>query len=76
MEIDGEMVAQVDGVEYRIGDTAEYCDLHWSSDWNGDECGYDDIDVVGLYSFKGTEIYMYLDTENGTILDMWENEDE
>lgn len=66
----------IDGVEYSVGDDVSYVDLHWSSDWNGYEVGYDDIPVVGLYSFKGTEIYVYLNTEDGTILEIWDAEDE
>jgi hypothetical protein len=71
------MVATVNGIEYEIGDEVSYANLHWSSDWNGDEVGFDDVLVVGLYSFADApHIYIYLDTENGTILDMWEEEEE
>lgn len=48
--------------------------LGWQSDWNGDEVGYDDIEVVGLYSLSltdGRTVYMYIDTENGTVLEAW-----
>lgn len=71
-----EKTFNIDGVEYAVGDDVSYADLHWSSDWNGDEVGYDDIPVVGLYSFKGTEIYVYLNTEDGTILEIWDAEEE
>lgn len=67
---------EIDGVVYEIGDSVNYYDVHWSSDWSGDEVGYGDIDVVGLYSFPHTEIYMYLNMEDGTILEMWEDTDE
>lgn len=73
---DQEKTFNIDGVEYEVGDEVSYQDLHWSSDWNGDEVGYDDIPVVGLYSFKGTEIYVYLNTEDGTILEIWDAEEE
>ena len=66
----------INGVEYEVGDDVSYADLHWSSDWNGDEVGFDDVDVVGLYSFAGTDVYIYLDVENGTILSIWKEEDE
>jgi hypothetical protein len=49
--------------------TLEYNkDLLWSSDWNGYEVGYDDIDVVGLYRLVGTDVYFYIDVENNKIL--------
>lgn len=66
----------VDGVTYSVGDTVGYGELGWSSDWNGDEVGYDDIDVVGLYHFLRTDIDVYLDTETGRILEMWRVEEE
>jgi hypothetical protein len=71
-----EFVAEVDGVEYKVGDEVYYPNLCWSSDWNGDEVGFDDIDVVGLYSFPNTEIYIYVNVENGVILDIWNGEEE
>ncbi len=43
--------------------------LVWQSDWNGEECGYDDIDVVGLYNLKYTNIYLYINVENGLVLE-------
>ena len=49
-------------------------DFHWSSDWNGDEVGYDDVDVVGLYTMKAYPINVYIDVMNGKILDAWCNE--
>lgn len=61
---------------YAIGDEIGYDLLHWSSDWNGDEAGYDELPVVGLYSFPNTEIYLYLNVEDSTILEMWESGDE
>lgn len=64
-----------EGVTYEIGDEVNYPSFHWSSDWNGYEVGYDDIDVVGLYSFPHTEVYFYVDVETGTILEMWEMEE-
>lgn len=50
-------------------------DLLWESDWNGDEVGYDDIPVVGLYRFKHVEgeRYCYIDMENTKILEVWGN---
>lgn len=56
----------------------DYRKLHWSSDWNGDEVGYDDIPVVGLYSIADfPEVHVYIDTETGKILEAWAmNDDE
>lgn len=60
--------------DYKVGEQIPYgyAAIHWSSDWGGDEVGYDDIPVVGLYSIPGEEIYMYINSEDGTILEMWE----
>lgn len=60
----------------------KFKNLRWSSDWNGYEVGYDDIDVVGLYSFtldsdwidsdySDKEVNMYINTENGEVLETW-----
>ena len=46
-------------------------DLLWESDWNGYEVGYEDIEVVGLYKLKDTEIYFYIDMENNKMLEAW-----
>ena len=46
-------------------------DFRWQSDWNGYEVGYDDIDVVGLYSMKKYPIDVYMDYETGNILEAW-----
>lgn len=47
----------------------------WQSDWNGDEVGFDDRNVVGLYSRESInrdqKIYAYIDAETGQILDLW-----
>lgn len=51
-------------------------DLHWQSDWNGDEVGFDDIAVVGLYSSTTLGYSFYLNTENGAVLAIIPDEDE
>lgn len=48
-------------------------DLLWESDWNGDEVGYDEVSVVGLYREKDKERYFYIDMETMEILEVWEN---
>lgn len=51
-------------------------DLHWQSDWNGYEVGYDDIDVVGLYTSTKLGIDVYLNAENGEILEVFTEEED
>lgn len=50
--------------------------IHWSSDWNGYEVGYDYVDVVGLYSSEKLGVDMYINAENGEVLEImaWEDE--
>lgn len=49
---------------------------HWYSDWNGDEVGYDELNVVGLYGIA-ENVMAYIDTETGHILEHWyDDEDE
>lgn len=59
-----------------IGTTVDYIKDHWSSDWNGYEVGFDDVNVVGLYSIPDSTISYYVDTENGYVLDAWAEVDE
>ena len=58
-----------------IGTTIDYTKDFWLSDWNGYEVGFDDVEVVGLYSVLDTSISYYVDTENGYVLDAWVDED-
>ena len=57
-----------------VGQTVAYAADHWQSDWNGDDVGFDDVLVVGLYSVPNTPISYYVDTENGYVLDAWAEE--
>ena len=59
-----------------IGTTVDYTKDRWSSDWIGYEVGFDDVNVVGLYSIPDSPIYYYVDIENGYVLDAWAEEDE
>lgn len=46
--------------------------LGWESDWNGDEVGFPEVDVVGLYSLEmacGDELNLYINTETGEVLE-------
>ena len=58
-----------------IGTTIDYTKDRWSSDWNGYEVGFDDVDVVGLYSLPDSTISYYVNVENGYVLDAWTDED-
>jgi len=63
-------------IDFDLSITLE--DLVWQSDWNGDEVGFDDVGVVGLYSHErsdGKEYYYYIDMEKMIILDFWVEED-
>lgn len=42
--------------------------LIWQSDWNGYEVGFDDTGVVGLYTSHELCCDVYIDAEDGTIL--------
>lgn len=49
--------------------------LHWQSDWNGDEVGYPDLNVVGLYTSDTLSVDVYLDTETGEVLEIMSHEE-
>lgn len=51
------------------GTRRNYQNDHWQSDWNGDEVGYPECDVVGLYSIAGENIDYYVNTETGIVLE-------
>ena len=58
--------------------TITLTNLAWSSDWNGDEVGYPEVGVVGLYSQErddGTYSF-YIDMETYVVLDFWKEEEE
>ena len=56
-------------MEYPILENLDFGKLHWSSDWNADEVGYDDRNVVGLYHYH--ELSMYIDMETDEVLEIW-----
>ncbi len=58
--------------EYKVGDQIGFDEIGWSSDWNGDEVGYPEIDVVGLYTILETGQDVYIDSSNGIILEILE----
>lgn len=62
---------------YNMLATIDLTNLTWSSDWNGDEVGYPESTVVGLYSQErddGTYSF-YLDMETNEVLDFWKDQD-
>ncbi|ELK4158079.1 hypothetical protein Q6858_000676 [Staphylococcus pseudintermedius] len=54
-------------------ETFDFSKLMWHSDWNGDEVGYDDVDVVGYYSYH--DLNLYIDANTLNILEAWFDED-
>ena len=55
----------------------ELTNLTWSSDWNGDEVGYPESEVVGLYSQERDDgrYSFYLDMKTDKVLDFWKDEE-
>ena len=53
----------------------ELTDLAWSSDWDGDEVGFPESEVVGLYSQERDDgsYSFYLDMETCKVLDFWKD---
>lgn len=59
-----------------VGDNRNYNNDNWLSDWNGDEVGFDEAQIVGMYSVKEKpDIQYYVDTETGIVLKWWVEED-
>ena len=52
-----------------IFENINYNDLHWQSDWNGDEVGYPERNVIGYYTKDN--INFYIDMENNEVLEVW-----
>ena len=63
---------------FNIRALIELTNLAWSSDWNGDEVGYPEVGVVGLYSQERDDgVYsFYIDMETNHILEFWKEEEE
>jgi len=56
----------------------KFSNLKWESDYNGYEVGFPDVPVVGMYSTvqelnpgERQELNLYINTENGQILEWW-----
>ena len=59
---------------YPIFENINLKELHWLSDWEGDEVGYDERGVIGLYSYG--KINMYIDMETYEVLEIWLEEEQ
>ena len=62
---------------YNMLVSIELNNLVWSSDWNGDEVGYPELGVVGLYSQERDDgsYSFYIDMETNKVLDFWKEEE-
>lgn len=58
------------------GDEINLTNVYWSSDWNGYEVGYPEIDVVGLYTDQLEPYAYYVNAETGIVLDSWKDDEE
>lgn len=51
----------------------------WSSDWDGEDVGYPDSEVVSLYTVENEErktLHLYVDVIENKILDFWIDDEE
>jgi hypothetical protein len=55
---------------------ATISDLHWYSDWNGDEVGFPEVPVVGLYYSPSLNVDVYLNTDDGEVLRVFGRDEE
>ena len=62
---------------YNILVSIELNNLVWSSDWNGDEVGYPELGVVGLYSQDRDDgcYCFYIDMDTNKVLEFWKEEE-
>ena len=62
---------------YNMLVSIELNNLVWSSDWNGDEVGYPELGVVGLYSQDRDDgsYSFYIDMETNKVLEFWKEEE-
>lgn len=59
---------------YPIFENINLKELHWLSDWDGDDVGYDKRGVIGLYSYG--KINMFIDMETYEVLEIWLEEEQ
>lgn len=48
--------------------------LHWQSDWNAEDIGYEGEYVIGLYTYH--DLNMYINMETLEVLELWFDEEE
>lgn len=48
--------------------------LHWQSDWDSEDIGYEGDFVVGYYTYK--ELNFYINMETLEILEAWFDDEE
>jgi hypothetical protein len=51
----------------------DHQDLFWESDWSGHEVGHPDHEVLGLWRWRDSNVYLYVDAETLEIVGIWEN---
>ena len=64
----------IGAIPFVAGEIIQFTALHWQSDRNGYDVGFDEVEIVRCYS-QGPHNY-YIDVENSMVLEHWENEDE
>lgn len=60
--------------DFEIGEEIDLSDFIWSSDWCGDELGYDYIEVVGHYTRDILNVYV--DMIDLLLLEYWYDEED
>ena len=54
----------------------DHTDLRWESNWIGYEVGHPDYEMLGLYRWRDSHVYLYLDAETNEIVNIWEDTEE
>jgi len=54
----------------------DFSELIWQNDFSGEDMGYDEIDVVGIYMHKEMNIMFDIDMNTMKILSIWEFSEE
>mgnify|MGYP001178155411 FL=1 len=61
---------------HKVGDIVDITQLHWYSDYNGDEVFFPEYLIVGLYRVPSTQQLLLVETEDGLVLEIMENMEE
>ena len=61
---------------HKVGDIVDITQLHWYSDYNGDEVFFPEYLIVGVYRDPITQQLMLIETEDGLVLEIMENMEE